>query len=89
MDGGEFSYRGAAEDGDALVMTLTEDFTVRGGGHAYVNKMTLTAAEILVDKEGLIEANSQGFPPGSGDGVGRSPFGGFGGSGRDDGFDLA
>ena len=35
----------------------------------------------MVDVEGLIEANSRGFAPGNGDGVGRSPVGGLGGSG--------
>ena len=41
MDGGVFSYRGIAADGDALTLTVENDFTVRGGGHVYVNKMAL------------------------------------------------
>lgn len=42
MDGGVFSYRGLAADEDALTLNVNTSFIVRGGGHVYCNKMTLT-----------------------------------------------
>ena len=43
--------------------------------------VSVTAEDIVIDVEGLIEANSRGYAPGTGEGVGRSPVGGLGGSG--------
>ena len=48
MDGGVFSYRGVAADGDALTLSVATSFTVSGGGHVYVNKMTLDGTLCLL-----------------------------------------
>ena len=47
MDGGVMSYRGVSEEGDALTLNVNTSFTVRGGGHVYCNKMTLTGTSFL------------------------------------------
>ncbi|KAK3576663.1 hypothetical protein CHS0354_004948 [Potamilus streckersoni] len=72
LDGGVFRYEGTPQNNDELRIVLDGGLVIRGGGELHANKLHLTAVNITVDTEGLVNASNQGWPPNSGPGAGVS-----------------